>query len=48
MMEDRITLNDSREREVVYGTKIIGFKTDPCGIPHDPDAGKREQKQLER
>ena len=27
------------ERGVVYGTKRIGPKTDPCGTPQDTDAG---------
>ena len=26
------------ERGVVYNTKIIGPKTDPCGTPQDADA----------
>ena len=36
-----MTFDDSRERErgVVYNTKRIGPKTDPCGTPQDTDAG---------
>ena len=33
-----MTFDDSSER-VVYRTKRIGPKTDPCGPPQDTDAG---------
>ena len=34
-----MAFDDSRERGVVYRTKKIGPKTDPCGTPQDTDAG---------
>ena len=34
-----MTFDDSRERGVVYRTKRIGPKPDPCGTPQDTDAG---------